>query len=142
MVLTWSEKILLFLTILFLPTQLGKHFWPQFSYIYSLRVDYLSPTLYFWDILVMGLLSVWVLRKPEINKFALNLFLFFLFTQALSLIGASNIEAGLIRLEQFLGFSLPHRILRIYERKFIYRLHWQFSGRQFWLFRSLLKVGL
>ena len=102
MVLTWSEKILLFLTILFLPTQLGKHFWPQFSYIYSLRVDYLSPTLYFWDILVMGLLSVWVLRKPEINKFALNLFLFFLFTQALSLIGASNIEAGLIRLEQYL----------------------------------------
>ena len=50
----------------------------------------------------MGLLSVWVLRKPEINKFALNLFLFFLFTQALSLIGASNIEAGLIRLEQYL----------------------------------------
>ena len=95
------ENVLLFLTLLFLPTQLGKHFWPQFSYIYSLKVDYLSPTLYFWDILVMGLLIAWTLRKPYINKIALNLFLFFLFTQALSLLGTSNIGAGLVRLEQY-----------------------------------------
>ena len=95
------ESILLFLTLLFLPTQFGKHFWPAFSYIYSLKIDYLSPTFYFWDILVAGLLVVWVLRKPQVNKIALNLFLFFLFTQILSLLGVGNIGAGLIRLEQY-----------------------------------------
>jgi len=95
------EKVLLFLTVLFLPTQLGLHFWPRFSNVYSLKVDYLSPTLYFWDILVVGLLIVWVSQKPHINKIALNLFLFFLFTQALSLLGATNTGAGLVRLEQY-----------------------------------------
>ncbi|MBU1000546.1 O-antigen ligase family protein [Patescibacteria group bacterium] len=95
------EKILLFLIILFLPTQLGLHFWPEFSYIYSLKIDYLSPTLYFWDILVAGLLIVWTMQKPRINKTALNLFLFFLFTQALSLVSALNIGAGFVRIEQY-----------------------------------------
>lgn len=103
------EDILLFLTLLFLPTQLGKHFWPDFSYIYSLKVDYLSPTIYFWDILVVGLLIVWILTKPalpagrpKINQLALGIFLFFILTQTISLLGALNIAAGLVRLEQYL----------------------------------------
>ncbi len=96
------ERILLFLVVLFLPTQLGRHFWPDFSFIYSLKIDYLSPTVYFWDILVAVLLVVWVLRKPGINRSALSLLLFFLLTQALSLLGADNIGAGLVRLEQYL----------------------------------------
>lgn len=95
------ESVLLFLTLLFLPTQLGKHFWPEFSYIYSLKIDYLSPTLYFWDVLVLGLILTWILSKPKINKLALNLLLIFLLTQSLSLLGAQNIGAGLVRLEQY-----------------------------------------
>ncbi|MDO8573596.1 MAG: O-antigen ligase family protein [Candidatus Daviesbacteria bacterium] len=95
------EDTFLFLTLLFLPTQLGRHFWPDFSYIYSLKIDYLSPTIYFWDMLVTGLLAVWLLQKPKINKLALNLLLFFLFTQVVSLFGAANIGAGLVRLEQY-----------------------------------------
>lgn len=102
MTLANLEKILLFLVILFLPTQLGKHFWPDFAYIYSLKIDYLSPTVYFWDLLVMGLLAVWLFRKPKVNKIALNLLLFFLFTQILPLREAQNIGAGLVRLEQFI----------------------------------------
>ena len=95
------ENVLLFLTLLFLPTQLGRHFWPDFSYIYSLKIDYLSPTLYFWDILVIGLLILFFLQKPKINKLALNILLFFLLSQALSLFGAKNTGAGLVRLEQY-----------------------------------------
>ena len=97
-----AEEILLFLTLLFLPTQLGKHFWPDFSYIYSLKIDYLSPTIYFWDILVAGLLIFFFLQKPKINKLALNILLIFLLSQALSLFGAKNIGAGLVRLEQYI----------------------------------------
>ena len=36
-----------------MPTQLGKHFWPDFSIISGIRVDYLSPTLYLTDILIL-----------------------------------------------------------------------------------------
>ncbi len=96
------ESVLLFLILLFLPTQLGKHFWPQFAYIYSLKIDYLSPAIYFWDFLVAGLVIVWLVGRPAINRLALNLFLLFLFTQIVSLPGALNIEAGLVRLEQYL----------------------------------------
>ena len=39
------------LAILF-PSQLGKHFWPDFSYINNIRIDYLAPTLYLTDILL------------------------------------------------------------------------------------------
>ncbi len=95
------EDIFLFLTLLFLPTQLGKHFWPDFSYIYSLKIDYLSPTLYFWDILVAGLLLTWFLQKPAVNRLALNLFLFFLLTQGLSLFRAGSVGAVLVRMEQY-----------------------------------------
>lgn len=97
-----AESVLFFLTLLFLPTQLGKHFWPQFSFIYSLPVDYLSPALYFWDLLVVALGTAWILGKPKINKPALNLFLFFMLTQAASLPVAGNLGAGLVRLEQYL----------------------------------------
>lgn len=100
------ETSLLFLTLLFLPTQLGKHFWPDFSYVYSLKVDYLSPTIYFWDILVIGLIVVWLLTRPKINKLALNLWLFFLLTQFVSIINPQNLGAGLVRLEQYMVVGL------------------------------------
>lgn len=98
-----AEHVLLFLTLLFLPTQLGKHFWPQFSYIYSLKIDYLAPTLYFWDLLVLILIIVWVSRKGPVNKLSLNLFLLFILTQIWSLIPSSvNLGAGIVRVEQYL----------------------------------------
>lgn len=47
------EESVFSLFILFLPSQLGKHFWPNFSYIGGLRIDYLSPTFYFTDLLII-----------------------------------------------------------------------------------------
>lgn len=41
-----------------LPWQLGKHFWPGFSYVNGLRIDYLSPTVYLNDIILWSLLLV------------------------------------------------------------------------------------
>jgi O-antigen ligase len=49
------------LALLFLPTQLGKHFWPSFSIISGIRVDYLSPTLYLTDIFIFLLFVSWLL---------------------------------------------------------------------------------
>src|SRR3989344_2555160 len=97
-----AEQVLFFLTVFFLPTQLGKHFWPDFSFVYSLPIDYLSPTLYFWDILVIFLCIIFIIRKEHINRKAIILFYFFIFIESLSLLISQNIGVGLVRLEQYL----------------------------------------
>lgn len=102
------ENFLLFLTLFFLPTQLGKHFWPDFSFVYSIKVDYLSPTVYLWDLLVILLILSFIIQNKPINKLALNITLIFILACTISLLPllAStyliNIGAGLVRVEQYL----------------------------------------
>lgn len=102
------EKSLLFLTILFLPTQLGKHFWPEASFIYSLRIDYLSPTIYFWDLLAITLIAVYSLslylgfKKTDFNSKAAVLFGAFFLIQILSGFLAVNHIGTLVRLKEYL----------------------------------------
>ncbi|MDO8461017.1 MAG: O-antigen ligase family protein [bacterium] len=59
----YISNLIFFLILLFLPTQLGKHFWPDFSMVSGIRVDYLSPTLYLTDILVLLLFVIWISEK-------------------------------------------------------------------------------
>ena len=51
---------LFWLLILLLPVQLGRHFWPDFSFVLGLKIDYLSPTFYLTDLLVLMILSLWL----------------------------------------------------------------------------------
>lgn len=54
----------------------------------------------------MGLLLVvWLIQRQPINKKALNLFLFFILSQSLSLVNG-NLGAGLVRLDQYLMAGL------------------------------------
>lgn len=46
------KKKFFFILLLFLPTQLGKHFWPGFSYVFGQRIDYLSPSFFLTDVLI------------------------------------------------------------------------------------------
>lgn len=50
------EGIILTALLLLLPTQLGRHFWPAEAYLFGLKIDYLSPTLYLQDLLFLPLL--------------------------------------------------------------------------------------
>lgn len=59
----WLSNSLLFLLFFLLPTQLGKHFWFSFSYVLGIRIDYLSPTLYLTDVLLLGLACLFVVQK-------------------------------------------------------------------------------
>lgn len=52
------QKPVLFLLFLSFPTQLAKHFWPSFSFIWGIRVDYLSPTIYLSDVLSIFLIFI------------------------------------------------------------------------------------
>lgn len=48
-----TSNILLGLIIFFSATQLGYHFWPASALVYGIRIDYLAPTLYFFDLLII-----------------------------------------------------------------------------------------
>lgn len=50
------EKVTAVLALFFLPSQLAFHFWPSYAFIFGIRVDYLSPAMYFTDLLVFVLL--------------------------------------------------------------------------------------
>ncbi len=42
------------LYLVFLISQLGKHWWPEWSFVYGIKVDYLSSILYLTDLLWLG----------------------------------------------------------------------------------------
>jgi hypothetical protein len=70
------ELLILYLLILLLPSQLAYHFWPDWSFVFGIRVDYLSPTVYLTDILIVGLLFIWFIRVKVFPKFIFVLVLF------------------------------------------------------------------
>lgn len=101
------EQVIFYLLLLFLSTQLGKHFWPEFSIISGLRVDYLSPTLYVTDILTGLLFFTWITRKVQDKTFKVQSFipLFVLVTFLLLTICLSqNYLNGAYHLVRFLEF--------------------------------------
>lgn len=68
---------LFFLLLVLLPTQLGFHFWPQWAYVLGRRVDYLSPTIYLTDIVIVFMFILWFVRiKPKIKNNIIPLFVF------------------------------------------------------------------
>ena len=49
-------SILAFTIILLASTQLGLHFWPDSTLVHGIRIDYLSPVIYFLDVLILAYL--------------------------------------------------------------------------------------
>jgi len=102
------SRILFYILLLLLPTQLGKHFFFPFSTISGVRVDYLAPTIYLTDIVVLffilfTLVSVIKhktynikLKKPHkiVICYLFSVICYLLFN---SLFVASNIGAALYR---------------------------------------------
>ncbi len=77
------EKILWSLLFLALPVQTAKHFWPGYSFVNNLPVDYLSPVISFTDILIFLLLIIKFPVLPKLNKFHL-IIIFFVIINILS----------------------------------------------------------
>lgn len=69
--------IIYFLFCFLLPTQLGKHFFFDFSYLGGVRIDYLAPTLYLTDI--FALLLILLNYKTVFLFFRKKVFLWLLF---------------------------------------------------------------
>lgn len=62
------HRILFYLLLVFLPVQLGRHFWPDFAFVSGIRVDYLAPIVYLTDLLVVGILGAWLWEKVKSGK--------------------------------------------------------------------------
>ena len=78
------HKFFFYLTLLLLPTQLGRHFWPEWTLVLGRRIDYLSPTFYLTDLTIILMLMTWFFslyrsRKGKKLKIKINLKIFFLF---------------------------------------------------------------
>jgi O-antigen ligase len=68
------HRFLFYLLLVLLPIQLTKHFFPEFAFISGIRVDYLAPTIYVTDILVVALLLTSIRKLLKIPSTALCLF--------------------------------------------------------------------
>ena len=88
------QRLLFFALILGIPTQFGRHFWPDFSFVSGVRVDYLSPTLYVTDILIFLIFAL------EIIKFSIFSFKFSIKSQF------STSQKDLVELADFLKSEL------------------------------------
>jgi len=66
------DRIFFSLLLLFLPTQLGLHVWPEWSMVLGRRVDFLSPTIYLTDIFIGLIISSWFFAIH--NKFLISNF--------------------------------------------------------------------
>lgn len=59
------RKILFKALIFFLPTQLAYHFWPNWSFVFGIRIDYLSPAIFLTDIFILLILFFWYLDEKR-----------------------------------------------------------------------------
>lgn len=70
------KDFLFFLLFLTLPFQLGKHFWLKESFLFGLKVDYLSPAFYFQDLLILILIFLEIgqsfVLKGNIKKISIS----------------------------------------------------------------------
>ncbi len=101
-----------------LPLQLGKHFWPKFSFILGLRVDYLSPTFYISDLFII--LFILIYRKKIEYKY----FKYLILISSLLLIEvlfSKEIFEGIYSFIKFMEFFLLGISLFSYFKKENYR---------------------
>lgn len=80
-----QDYFLNLLLIFLLPTQLAIHFWPNFAFVFGIRVDYFAPAIYLTDIVFIYLFIFWLsrtgwgllsksIRKHKVFLIALSVF--------------------------------------------------------------------
>ena len=47
--------------VFLIPSQLALHFWPKWAFVYGIRIDYLAPTIYLSDILILIIFFLWLI---------------------------------------------------------------------------------
>ena len=95
---TKVEQILFLLLIVLLPAQIGKHFWPPTAFVRGIRIDYLSPTIFATDLILIAMLISWAARARgktivnilEKHKRSIGVFIALLLLMALNIAISTN----------------------------------------------------
>ena len=105
------------LLLVFLPTQLGYHFWPDWATVLGRRIDYLSPTIYFTDVLIGLTLASWLFNEFSIfnsqfsikgRNFQFSIFIFVLLFVGVNIYFAANPVIAMykwIKVLEFVGLG-------------------------------------
>jgi len=93
-----------YLLLIFIPSQLGLHFWPDWALVRGVRVDYLSPTFYFTDLLIFLILILWFIKPSHKPVFPLKLLIFLLPLATLNIFFAKSSEVSIYRWFKVLEF--------------------------------------
>jgi hypothetical protein len=114
------NKVLFFFFLFLISTQLGKHFFFYFSYLSGVRVDYLAPTIYVIDIIVLLLAAF---NFKTVHKFFKNKKI--IFSLSLLLINVLFSKLPVISLYWFIKiiefliiFSLSKKIFAVLKEKY------------------------
>lgn len=108
------------LLIFFLPTQLAYHIWPDWSLVFGIRVDYLSPAVYLTDILLVLLLGLWLLTKKKIEKKEIVISTFLLVFALANLLVAKRFEPAFYKWVKIFALSF-FSLLIAKEKGFNYK---------------------
>ncbi len=63
-----AQQIIFGILVFLIPTQFGYHIFIASSYLLGIRVDYLAPTIYFTDLLVITLFGLYILERFVTKK--------------------------------------------------------------------------
>jgi hypothetical protein len=102
------ELFLVNLLIFLIPSQLALHFWPNFAFVFGIRVDYLAPTIYFTDCLLFVVLFIWFVRNHQkifslLKKIKIYIFVFFIIA-AVNILFSTVILASIYKWTKLVEF--------------------------------------
>lgn len=119
MIPCWSrlEKLLNYLLVFLLPTQLALHFWPPFAFVFGIRVDYLAPSVYLTDALFLTLFTIWLRGNHKkflefIGKNKTYVFLF-LFIAVLNTAFSTSVLPSIYKWLKLMELGLFYYYIRI-----------------------------
>ena len=123
------NKILFFLLLLLLPTQLGKHFFLPSSFLSGVRVDYLAPTIYLTDIIVflLAMINYKIIFKFFKNKKVIIGLFLLLINVLFSQLPAISFYWLIKTIELLVIFSLAKKMTKTLKAKYIL-MTFLFSG--------------
>ena len=95
------EKTLFQILIFLLPTQFAYHFWPNWAFVGGIRVDYLAPTIYLTDCILIIIFFLWfqekLIDKKRVKNFSFPAFVLVFLFSLVNILAAQNYQAALFK---------------------------------------------
>lgn len=122
------QEILLKIVVFLIPTQFGLHFWPDFTRINGIKIDYYAPTIYLTDLFILLYLGVNFKKiiKVYSKKNYLKKALLVIFFISVNVYFALNPQNTLLRWSRFfiyfllyLSFTLEENLWEKIKKPFI-----------------------